>query len=492
MSTNMDEQKKLKRLNRRLGTWIVVLPLFFFLIGWLLGSFIPMPFSRDARQNINSVLPMDAEHKFANILEIMSGDWFFAAGIDDVAARLEDQAYYGMTKNTEDPHTSYMSASEIESFTQSINRNFIGIGVQFYSTADGMHMVERVLRGTPAEKAGVQAGDIIHAVDGTNVTGMTSTEVADLVKGEEGTPVVIDFLRDGRTVTLKIIRGQVTSTTYGRMLENNTGYLQIQQFGESTGDECRAVLDEFAAQGVEKLVIDLRDDGGGYLSALQEVIGCFVDSGTTIMRQEYSDGTNSEIKSKGKPYPNIKKTVLLVNGNTASAAEVFTLAMKEIRPETVTVGTKTYGKGTVQITRMFDDGSGLKYTTSKWVSPAGVWVNGTGIEPDQEVYLDSILYETFASMADDEVFGTDSVSPLTATAQNALVFLGYDPGRTDGYLSEKTAAELLAFQQANELAESGQLDAVTYRTLLSRVVYEWNMSDDHDPQLRKALEVLND
>ena len=335
----------------------------------------------------------------------------------------------------------------------------------------------------------MQAGDIIHAVDGTNVTGMTSTEVADLVKGEEGTPVVIDFLRDGRTVTLKIIRGPVTSTTYGRMLDNNIGYLQIEQFGETTGEECRAILDEFGS-GVEKLVIDLRDDGGGYLSSLQEVIGCFVESGSVVMRQEYSDGSSSEIRSKGQPYANIKETILLVNENTASAAEVFTLAMKELRPETVTIGTKTYGKGTVQITRMFDDGSGLKYTTSKWVSPSGVWVNGTGIEPDIEVRLDDILYEKFDSMADDLVLDVDSVSALTATAQKALVFLGYEPGRTDGYLSETTSECLSAYQEANELAESGRLDAVTYRTLLSQVIYAWNMSDEHDPQLLKALEVL--
>ncbi len=486
------ERRKLRSRVRRMRTWLVILPLFFLLAGWALGSFVPLPFSSRTKHNMSILLPLDDEKKFGNILDIMSGDWFFASGIPDISTRLQDQAYYGMTANEEDPHTSYMSAEEIASFTQSINRNFIGIGVQFYSTADGLHLVQRVLRGTPAEAAGVLPGDIIHGVDGVNVDGMTSSEVVDLVRGEEGTPVVIDFLRDNRTVTLKIVRRAVSSTTYGRILDEKTGYLQIQQFGETTGEECRAILDEFSESGVHDLVIDVRDDGGGYLSALQDVMGCFVKEGTVVLRQVYSDGSETEIRSKGKPYGFIENTVILVNSNTASAAEAFTLAMRELCDGVQTVGITTYGKGTVQITRQFSDGSGLKYTTSKWVSPEGVWVNGTGIEPDHEVYLDDVLYEQFPAMEDGVLFEVDSVSAYTSLAQKSLLFLGTADVRTDGYLDEDTSSALSRFQEENGLEVNGSLDEATYTTLLSQVVYAWNSSDEHDPQLQKALEVLHE
>ena len=493
-SSDTIEKRNLRNKNRRLRTWLVILPVFLFLIGWCLGSFVPMPFAHQAQQNISTVIPMNSDEKFSNILEVMSEDWFFAKDIEDVTTRLSDQALYGMTKNEEDPHTSYMSAEEIEAFTQSINRNFIGIGVQFFSTAEGLHMVERVIPNTPAEESGVQPGDIIHGVNGVNVDGMTANEVADLVRGEEGDPVVIDFLRNGKTVTLKIIRRAVSSTTSEDTIEDQGetfGVLQIQQFGETTGDEVRAIMNDFKAQGISGLIIDLRDDGGGYLTALQAVMGCFVKEGTVVMSQEYSDGSKLEIKSKGQPFDNFDRYVILMNENTASAAEVFVMAMKELVPGTVTVGTQTYGKGTVQITRMFDDGSALKYTTSKWVSPSGVWVNNVGITPDEEVVLDDVLYETFLSMDDEEVFEKDTVSEHVRLAQMSLNFLGYNIDRMDGYLSEETSAQLLAFQEENSLEASGVLDAVTYRSLLSKVVLAWNTDRSFDIQLQKALEVLH-
>ena len=489
---NRAETRNLRRSNRRMKTWLVILPVFLFLLGWLLGSFVPLPFSQAASQTVNNAIPLSSDEKFENILQIMTKDWFFADEIEDVTGVLQDNAYYGMTSNEIDPHTAYMSSEEITNFTQSINRNFIGIGVQFRSTADGLHVVERVIRNTPAEEYGVQAGDIIYAVEGVNVSGMTSTEVADLVKGEEGTPVTIDFLRGGKTVTLKIIRRAISSTTYGQLLDEQTGYLEIQQFGETTGDECRTIMEEFVSRGITRVIIDLRDDGGGYLSALQNVMGCFVEDGTVVMRQEYSDGTVTEIKSHGKPFEQIEKCVLLINANTASAAEVFTLAMKELRPETETVGVLSYGKGTVQITRMFDDGSALKYTTSKWTSPSGVWVNKVGITPDHEVKQHDVYYETFPAIEDGEEFGVDSVSDFTRLTQVSLDFLDYEIDRTDGYLSENTSACILEYQKEHDLEVTGTVNAQTYKAVLSQVILSFSKLDERDYQLTKAMEVIHE
>ena len=166
--------------------------------------------------------------------------------------------------------------------------------------------------------------------------------------------------------------------------------------------------------------------------------------------------------------------------------------MKELRDDVTVVGKKTYGKGTVQITRTFDDGSALKYTTSRWLSPGGVSINGTGIEPDEEVSLHEVLTMPYAAMEEGESFAVDSTGEYIATAQLAMDYLGYAADRSDGYFSAETEEALKRFQQDKGLEVTGVLDEKTYNTLISNVVLEHSTNEAHDPQLQRAKELLND
>ena len=460
------------------------------LIGWAGGSIFPVKALRPAAQGISSIVPMDADDKINAIRTVMEQDWYFGQEIEDLDTRLIDQALYGMTDNEEDPHTSYMSAQEVKEFTESINRNFVGIGIQFMSD-NGINLVEKVFKNSPAEKAGVQSGDIIHVIDGTPADGLTTQEIKDLVMGDEGTDVVIEFLRQGEPVVLTITRGQISATTYGKILEDNTGYLELYQFGNGTAKEVREYLDEFRANGVTKLVIDLRDNGGGYLQALEEIASFLLPKGTLVMKQEYAEGIVTEIHAGSGMYENFDGIAVLVNKNTASASEVLTMALKEQRSDVTVIGTTTYGKGTVQVTRSFKDNSALKYTTSKWLSPNGVWVNGKGIEPDETVLLHDVLYRTFAGIEDDAVWTADQVSETVKDAQLCLDYIGIPCGRTDGYFSEATAEAIRTFQSAHGLNADGRLDKVTYDALISDVTRDWYMTDSHDVQLHRAQEILH-
>lgn len=383
-----------------------------------------------------------------------------------------------------------MTKEEVESFVQSINRNFVGIGVQFIAT-DGINMIQRVFKGSPAENAGVLAGDIIHAVDGTVVDNMSSTNIANLVKGEQGTTVHIDFIRDGETVSLDIVRDQISSTVYGEV-KDGIGYLEILQFGESTADEVKLYLEDFIEQNIQNLIIDLRNDGGGYLTALQSVGGLFLDSGSVALIEEYASGKSETLTVNGsKLWNDDGSIVILVNGNTASAAEAFTLAMKEQRSNVTIVGTTTYGKGTVQITDQFKDGSAIKYTTSKWLSSQGVWVNGEGIEPDTTIELPDILNISIVELSEDESYSYDSVSDKVSIAQKALDYLNYDVDRTDGYFSQATEESIKTFQKDHSLEETGILNKTTYESLVSTVTLDWSTSDANDTQLKYAEELIN-
>lgn len=471
---------KLKKSNKRLKVVLFVL-----LCACICLSTVLIKTTYFRSSSISST-----EEKIEEALNVMGNNWYFGKDIENLDERLLNQALTGITTNEEDPHTYYMTKEEVESFVQSINRNFVGIGVQFIAT-DGINMIQRVFKGSPAEKAGVQAGDIIHAVDGTVVDNMSSTNIASLVKGEQGTTVHIDFIRDGETVSLDITRDQISTTVYGEV-KDGIGYLEILQFGESTADEVKLYLQDFIDQNIQDLIIDLRNDGGGYLTALQSVGGLFLDGDSVALVEEYASGKSETLKVNGtKIWNDEGKVVILVNSNTASAAEAFTLCMKEQRDNVTVVGVTTYGKGTVQVTDQFKDGSAIKYTTSKWLSSKGVWVNGVGIEPDTTIELPDILNATIKEMEDDVVYSYDEVNEIVSIAQKALDYLGYDIDRTDGYFSEMTEESVLAFQKDHSLEETGSLDRTTYESIVSTVTLDWSTSDVHDTQLKYAEEYIH-
>jgi carboxyl-terminal processing protease len=223
-------QKKIKHLKRAL----VIVVIAGVLLGWLGGSLVPMSFLNSFRSRLNAAFGLSSDDKIAEVLKIMENDWYFGSSIDNLDERLKDQALTAITSNSEDTHTEYMSAEETSSFAQSINRNYVGIGVGYIQNGD-TNMIEEVFKDSPAEKAGVKAGDIIHAIDGTVIDGMSSSDIKDLIQGDEGTKVSITFIREGQYMTLEITRAAVSATAFGKKLDDGTIYLRLAQFGEGDG-----------------------------------------------------------------------------------------------------------------------------------------------------------------------------------------------------------------------------------------------------------------
>lgn len=482
------EDQELVRLRKQVKRWrivfycmLLVLPL----CGALTYRTMIKEQLKQFTQNTSYV-----DQKFNSVLKVMSKDWYFAKDIEDVETRLVDQAFVGMTTNPEDLHTSYMSKQEMEEFVQHLNRSFVGIGIQYTATDDGLHIVERVFKNSPAEKAGVLPGDIIHEVDGQLVNNLSNTEIADLVRGEKGSVVKISFLRNGKTVALSIERDEIHNTTFGEVVDG-IGYLQILQFGESTDEEVKMYLDDFKNQNVGKLMIDLRNDGGGYLDSLRGIANCLLPKDTAYIQREFANGEKDVSYTDGGTIDGIGPIVILVNENTASAAEALTIGLKEMRDDVTVIGTTTYGKGTVQITNYFNDGSALKFTTSKWMSPNGVWINGTGITPDEVVTLPDIFNAPYIKIEDGVVYEYDSVSNAVAVAQKALNYLEYGKLRQDGYFDEATKEALRTYQEDQDLDVTGTLTSLDYASLISSVLRDLNISRKRDSQYQRGLEVLH-
>lgn len=425
------------------------------------------------------------------IFDVLTQEWYFGRDQVDLETQLIEDAIKGMIDGTGDVHTSYMNAEEVTAFTEAINRNFVGIGVSYFDN-NGTFIIERVFIGSPAEKAGVLPGDIIKTVDGVSTQGLTSDDLVDRVRGEENTVVTIDFQRGEEIVTLEITRGVIKNTAFGKMIDEDTAYLEIYQFGEDTGSEVEQYMQLFKEKNAKDIIIDLRDNGGGYLTTLEDIGSMFVPKDGILIQQEIYSGEKLVSKSRGNILIDFEEIILLVNENSASASEVLTAAIKENIDATI-VGVTTYGKGTVQQQHAFSDGSALKYTVAEWLTPNGNHINGVGINPDVVVDLHPVMHEIFTQLTEDEAYGIDTVDESVQDAQLALDFLGYNVDRTDGYFSSKTLSALEAYIRDYKLEDEPIINKVLLDKLRSEVVRIWNVEkSEKDVQLKKALELIND
>lgn len=455
-----------------------------------LGLFVGLAASSTSQQEVSQPPKTnDISRKWNELTSYMKSYWLYGPEYDDLGEFLEDNAFYGMINFEFDPYTIYMSSEEYDYFASSINMDFVGIGIT-YMQIDNVATITRVYRNSPAEQAGLQAGDMVRFIDDIDVTGYTNDEIQELALGDEGSHVEVTVERDGELLTFDIIRSALDATVYA-YTQDDYVVLDIDSFGDYTYYDCVDYLEEY--RDYSKIIIDLRDNGGGYQTSVQQVAELFLGPDVLVMTQEYKTGRVEEFMTMGNDYyPNFEKMVVLINEQTASAAEVLAMALKEQHPNATLMGTTSYGKGVVQSSLMLRDGSVLKVTTSKWLSPQGVWIDYVGIKPDIEVFLGDIMYETYYLMDEDEEYKFDSVSGFVQIASEALDFLGYSVNRTDGYFDRSIERAIINFQASKGFPETGALDAQTYESLITNVLKEWAMNPEKDVQMLRAIEFINE
>lgn len=288
-----------------------------------------------------------------------------------------------------DPYSHYFTAKEYSDFVNSINNSFCGIGITMNIVPEGAKVIE-VIDGSPALEAGVKAGDVITEADGHNLAGLTNDQIVSYVKGVAGTTIDIKLKRGQNILEFKIVRKQIDlPTVEGTVLNNNIGYIDLASFGENTGAEFSSVLSKMP--NVDSYIIDLRYDGGGYISTAQDIAGYFIGNNPVVQLTDKTGATQIAYGADHKVISD-KPIIFLVNEDTASASEILSAAVKDYG-KAYFIGTKTYGKGVAQVMFPLSDGSVLKLTTFKFVSPYGNEINKVGITPDlvlDDKYLNSI------------------------------------------------------------------------------------------------------
>ena len=296
---------------------------------------------------------------------------------------MTETAIKGYVAGLKDDYSEYLTKEEYEELLISITGDYVGIGIYMSQDVEGNIIVVSPIVGSPAEKAGLQAGDIITAINGESCSEMDLDTASSKIKGQEGTTVKLEILRENETLNKTVERRTVEiQDSKTEILEGNIGYIQLITFDEGCADNVEQYLLDFQNQGINSVIIDLRDNTGGVVTEAIDFAELFVKRGDIIMRS-YNKADNVTLTKSNNTKPVDMEIVILVNEYSASATEIVTAALKDNEVATI-VGTTTYGKGVMQEVMPLFDGA-LKVTTEEFKTPNGNEINGIGIMPDEIV-----------------------------------------------------------------------------------------------------------
>ena len=318
-------------------------------------------------------------------------EFYFDTDID--TGKMHDLMYKAIVSSLGDKYAEYYTKEEMDELMQGAEGSYSGIGSYVGTDEEsGYPILSGVFEGSPAKEAGLRDGDIIYEVNGENIGGLTLTEAVNMIKGPEGTTVDLTIVREGleEMIYVTVERRKIESPTVNHsMKENDIAYIQITEFDDVTINQFDEAYKDINKQGAKALIIDLRSNGGGNLDAVLD-IACHMLPKGLITYTEERNGTVTEYTCDGKTPIQIP-VVVLTNEYTASASELLTGALKDYGIAE-SIGTNTYGKGIVQSVYPFTDGSGIKFTTSRYYTPKGNCIHEVGIAPDIELEFDSERY----------------------------------------------------------------------------------------------------
>lgn len=319
--------------------------------------------------------------------------------------KLIDGAVEGMISQVGDTFTSYSAATDAETFSETIKGTYEGIGCAIAKYSTGEIKVIEVFPSSPAEKAGLLVGDKIIKVDNEDYTDKESTDISNYIKNSGKDKIILTVERENKEIDITINLSKVEIPyVSSKILEQNDkkiGYIAISLFSGNSYKQFKNNLEKLEKEKIDGLIIDVRDNSGGYLSSVTDISNMFLEKGKIIYQLEDPKGTikKKDTTKEKRTY----KVAVLINSSSASASEILASAIKESYKDGLVVGTKSYGKGTVQETKKLLDGSMIKYTTQKWLTPNGNYINEKGVEPTNEVELSEEYYQNPTEENDNQL-----------------------------------------------------------------------------------------
>jgi len=306
-------------------------------------------------------------------------------------------AISGMVKSLGDPYTVFFPPEETKRFEEDVKGVFEGVGMEI-GIKKGQLQVIAPLEGTPAQKAGLRSGDKILKINDTETSDLTIDEAVDLIRGPKGTEVTLTIFREEwkKTKEIKLMRDVIEVPSLKREIKEIDGqkiaYIQLYQFSENASFDFRKAAIEILTSPAQKIILDLRNNPGGYLEVAQDITGWFLEKGKIVVIEDFGQGNEQEYKAQGPGTFSDYKVVILINQGSASASEILAGALRDNRG-ILLIGEKSFGKGSVQELEKLKEGSSLKITVAKWLTPKGQLITDVGLEPDIKVEMTEEDYE---------------------------------------------------------------------------------------------------
>ncbi len=428
----------------------------------------------------------DKLHKVEIAYDLISDKFF--QNVDK--GQLVEGAIQGMLKTLNDPYSVYMDAKTASQFNDALDSSFEGIGAEI-TMMDGKLIIVAPFKNSPAEKAGLKPNDRIIKVNGNSIDGLDLYEATLKIRGKKGTEVKLEVIREGLSKPIEVsvkredIPVETVVSDVKKVNGKNTGYIQITMFSENTAIDFKKQLEALEKKDIEGLVIDVRGNPGGLLSSVSQILKEFVTEKKPYVQIQERSGEVLKSFSNSKErkaYP----VAVLIDEGSASASEILAGALKEAEGYPL-IGTKSFGKGTVQQAVPMGDGSNIKLTMFKWLTPNGNWIHKKGISPDVPVRQPSYFYAHPLQV--EKPLKTEMNNEQVQNAQEMLQGLGFTLDRADGYFSGKTENAVKDFQIKYSLPVNGIIDQTTAERLQEEI-YKAVKNEKNDLQLQAALEYI--
>jgi len=402
---------------------------------------------------------------------------------------LIEGALDGMAGAVGDPYTEYLDEVESSSFEEDVSGSFEGIGAEVIKDGEFVRIVSPIAN-SPAEETGLQPNDLVVEVDGESVADLTINEAVSLIRGPEGNSVDLLIQRGEEQFTVTLTRETIPiETVFYEVDENDSsiGYVNIVNFNMPTYDETVTAIEELQNQGVEQIIFDVRGNPGGLLTSALEVANIFVPNGEPLMMSEYREDEEPTVYEASEEYGDFKydgEAILLVDEGSASASEILAGAMRSV--DIPIYGTTTFGKGTVQSVVELGAEDEVKFTSGRWLTADGNWINEDGLEPDQRVELPD--YANLFIVNPSATYEQGQTSAEVNNLKGVLTALDYDVSSNETY-DESVVAAVEDFQAQNDLEVNGVVTGDTAR-LLTEALRE--QIDQNDTQYNAAVEALQE
>ncbi|WEG74167.1 S41 family peptidase [Vagococcus intermedius] len=404
---------------------------------------------------------------------------------------LVDGAIKGMTSALSDPFTDYVDGKDLTDLNTTISGSFDGIGATMTLENEQPIIAEPPIKGSPAEKARLEAHDIILKIDGKETKGQILSEIIEKIRGKKGSELTLTMQRGADIFDVTLERDSIVIDSVTTEIDKDhkdIGIISISHFSETTAKELKAGVKGLRKQGAKGFVIDVRHNPGGLLDQVAIMSSMFLEDKKTIVKFENKE-KDKETWVAGKELDNgfkvTEPTVVLVDGNSASASEIFAAALNESADVPI-VGKKTFGKGTVQSVQPLSEDSDLKLTTNKWLTPKGTWIHKKGIKPTIEADYPSYAY--LAPIDKGTVYSLGMVAPVIKNINGILSGLDYEVEPDTEEYTDSTLEAVKSFQQANDLEMTGEIDALTANALEAHLAKK--ISENDNAYKKSVSEVL--